>query len=294
MKLECKNLRKSYGNKVALKEFSLYMEPGIYGLLGENGAGKSTLMNLLTDNLKRDSGEILWNGKDILTWKSKYRKEIGYMPQQQGFYPEFSALSYLIYIGKLKNMKHKQAKIQAMELLERLNLLNMAHEKIESMSGGMRQRVMLAQALMGDAHILILDEPTVGLDPKERIRMRNFLMEISKDRIILLATHVVSDVECIADYVLLMKQGELVASGSPDELIRTMDGHVVEKTCKKEDIIALSKQYPTGNAVQKKDGIVMRVVGNEFEEDYIYVKDSWNLEDVYLYYCANAGNDVVQ
>lgn len=287
MTLECKSLQKSYGKKMALKDFSLYMEPGIYGLLGENGAGKSTLMNLITDNIKRDSGEILWNGKDILSWKSKYRKEIGYMPQQQGYYPEFSALSYLIYIGKLKGMKHRQAKIQGMELLERLNLSNMAHEKIESMSGGMRQRVMLAQALMGDAHILILDEPTVGLDPKERIRMRNFLAEISKERIILLATHVVSDVECIADYVLLMKQGELVAAGSPDELIQTMDGHVAEKACKKQDIVTLSKKYPIGNVVQKKDGIVMRIVGNVFEDGYTYVADNWNLEDVYLYYCAN-------
>ena len=137
------------------------------------------------------------------------------------------------------------------------------------------------------SHILILDEPTVGLDPKERIRMRNFLTEISRERIILLATHVVSDIECIADCVLLMKKGELIASGTPDQLICTMAGHVAEKPCKKENIIALSAQYPTGNVVQKKDGIVMRVVGDTFEEGYTCVEDNWSLEDVYLYYCAN-------
>lgn len=230
MKLECKHLTKRFGEKVALRDFSLEMQEGIYGILGENGAGKSTFMNLLTDNSKRQEGDILWNGKEILTMGGEYRALLGYMPQQQGYYPDFSAISYLIYMGQLKGLKRKEAKKQGMELLERLHLREVANQKIGGFSGGMRQRVMLAQALLGDPKILILDEPTAGLDPKERITLRNFISELSSNRIILLATHVVSDIECIADSVLLMKQGELLRVDTPTELIQSMEGHVAEYT----------------------------------------------------------------
>lgn len=286
MELECKNIRKTYGKKVALKDFSLKFQTGIYGILGENGAGKSTLMNLLTDNLCRDAGQILWEGKDILTLGAKYRSLIGYMPQQQGYYPDFSAISYLIYIGQLKGLRRKDAKKQGLELLERLNLNQVVHQKTGSFSGGMRQRVMLAQALMGEPKILILDEPTAGLDPKERIRLRNFISELSKERIILLATHVVSDIECIADYVLLMKKGKLLKIDTPTELIHSMENHVAECACEKEEISALCEKYPLGTVVQRQNGLAMRTVGDFFGEEFEYVYHDLNLEDVYLYYCS--------
>lgn len=286
MKLECKHLTKSFGEKVALRDFSLEMQEGIYGILGENGAGKSTFMNLLTDNSKRQEGEILWNGKEILTMGGAYRAQLGYMPQQQGYYPDFSAISYLIYMGQLKGLQRKEAKKQGMELLERLHLREVANEKVGGFSGGMRQRVMLAQALLGDPKILILDEPTAGLDPKERITLRNFISELSTNRIILLATHVVSDIECIADSVLLMKQGELLRVDTPMELIQSMEGHVAEHACGKEEISALCEKYPFGTIAQRQDGLVMRIVGDQFEEGFHVVKDNLSLEDVYLYYCT--------
>lgn len=286
MELECRNIRKTYEKKVALKDFSLKFQAGIYGILGENGAGKSTLMNLLTDNICRDEGEILWNGKDILSMGAEYRALVGYMPQQQGYYADFSAISYLIYIGQLKGLKRKEAKKQGVELLEYLNLGRVMHQKIGGLSGGMKQRVMLAQALMGEAKILILDEPTAGLDPRERIRIRNFISELSKDRIILLATHVVSDIECIADYVLLMKNGELLKADTPAELIHSMENHVAECVCRREEVSALCKEYPLGTVVQRQSGLAIRTVGDNFGEGFEYVYHDLNLEDVYLYYCS--------
>ena len=226
--LELKNLKKSYGKKVALKDFSYSFENGIYGLLGANGAGKSTLMNLITDNVKRDSGEILYDGKEILGMGSSYRELLGYMPQQQGFYENFSARMFLYYMAELKGIRKKEAKKQIEDLLVLVNLSDVADKKIGGFSGGMKQRVLLVQALLGNPKILILDEPTAGLDPKERVNFRNYIHKLSENKIILLATHVVSDVETIADRILVMKDGELVADDSPKELIAEIDGKNLE------------------------------------------------------------------
>lgn len=226
--LELKKVCKAYGDKSVLKDFNYIFENGIYGLLGANGAGKSTLMNLITDNVKRNSGGIFYDGKEILDMGSFYRELIGYMPQQQGFYENFSARMFLYYMAELKGIKKREAKNQIGKVLSLINLSDVADKKISSFSGGMKQRVLLAQALLGNPKVLILDEPTAGLDPKERVNFRNYIQKLSEDKIILIATHVVSDVETIADRILVMKEGMLVADNSPEKLVALVEGNNLE------------------------------------------------------------------
>ena len=226
MELRIEHLTKKYGEKVALRDFSYTFTPGIYGILGANGAGKSTLMNLITDNVRRTDGQILWDGTDILKLGKRFRGKLGYMPQQQGMYNDFSARAFLRYMAQIKEIK--QADEQIEQLLELVNLREDAHKKVGGFSGGMRQRVLLAQALLGDPKILILDEPTAGLDPRERLRLRQYISDLSQDRIVFLTTHIVSDIESIAGDVLLMKQGELVRHGAPEELIASCGGKDLE------------------------------------------------------------------
>lgn len=282
--LEIRNLSKEYGNNLALDNFSIKMKEGIYGILGANGAGKSTMMNLITDNVTRTSGQILYNGRDILEMGAEFRRIVGYMPQQQGFYEQFSAKAFIIYMASLKGIKGRQAAKEADRLLELVNLENVAHKKIGSFSGGMKQRVLLAQALIGEPKILILDEPTAGLDPKERIRIRNFISELSKDKIIIYATHVVSDIECIADEVLLMKKGKMIRMGTPSELIDSISGKVAEAVCTKEELHGLQQKYHFANVSQKREGLTIRLVGDELPAGYRRIENDVNLEDVYLYY----------
>ena len=293
MKLEIRNLKKTYGTVQALKGISYTFTPGVYGILGANGAGKSTMINLITDNVSRDKvngGSILYDENndetDILKLGKLFRARVGYMPQQQGFYEDFSPKAFLKYMAEIKGVKKlktvdengneivKTVNQQIDELLEVVNLTNVAYKKIGGFSGGMKQRVLLAQALLGDPKILILDEPTAGLDPKERISIRNYIAELSKDKIILFATHVVSDIECIADKVLLLKSGEIIATGTPVELIESMAGKVGE----------LQKEYKIGNIRQRKNGLALRVVGDKLPEEAVKVEDNIDLEDVYLYY----------
>ena len=228
MELRIEHLTKKYGAKVALRDFTYTFTPGIYGILGANGAGKSTLMNLITDNVKRNEGQILWDGTDILKLGKRFRAKLGYMPQQQGMYNDFSARAFLRYMAQIKEIPKKQADEQIEQLLDVVNLREDAHKKVGSFSGGMRQRVLLAQALLGDPKILILDEPTAGLDPRERLRLRQYISDLAQDRIVFLTTHIVSDIESIAGDVLLMKQGELVKHGVPEELIASCGGKDLE------------------------------------------------------------------
>ena len=228
MELRIEHLTKKYGEKVALRDFTYTFTPGIYGILGANGAGKSTLMNLITDNVKRNEGQILWNGTDILKLGKSFRAKLGYMPQQQGMYNDFSARAFLRYMAQIKEIPKKQANEQIEQLLDVVNLREDAHKKVGGFSGGMRQRVLLAQALLGDPKILILDEPTAGLDPRERLRLRQYISDLAQDRIVFLTTHIVSDIESIAGDVLLMKQGELVRHGAPEALISSCGGKDLE------------------------------------------------------------------
>lgn len=222
--LEVINLTKKYGSFTALDDLSLTLEHGIYGLLGANGAGKTTFSNLITDNITRTSGEILYNGKEIKELGKSYRKLIGYMPQLQGMYEDFSARKFLHYIGALKGMKHRDCKIQTEENLKLVTLDKYAHKQLGSFSGGMRQRVLLAAALLDNPEILILDEPTSGLDPEERLKLRNHIAEISTVRTILLVTHIVSDIESVAQRVILLSHGKLIKFDEPQKLINEVSG----------------------------------------------------------------------
>mgnify|MGYP000815449466 CR=1 FL=1 len=293
MELQLEHLSKTYGTVQALKDISYTFKPGIYGILGANGAGKSTMINLITDNVARDKGSaggsILYDGQDILKLGSRFRGIIGYMPQQQGFYEDFSPKAFLRYMAEIKGIKGKNEKGQTVkeqidELLEVVNLTGVAYRKIGGFSGGMKQRALLAQALLGDPDILILDEPTAGLDPKERIAIRNYIAELSRNKIILFATHVVSDIECIADYVLLLKKGEIIAMGTPVELIEKMHGKVAEITCTLDEVGKLQEKYHIGNIRQRKNGIALRLVGDELPDEAVMVDENIDLEDVYLYY----------
>ncbi|MDO5519044.1 MAG: ATP-binding cassette domain-containing protein [bacterium] len=228
VELELKKVTKKYGNKTALNEFNYTFNEGIYALLGPNGAGKSTLMNLITDNIRRTKGEILVNGKEILTLEKSYRRMLGYMPQQQGSYDQFTGKTFLYYIAELKGLKKREARKQIESLLSVVNLKKDANRKIAGYSGGMKQRILLAQALLGNPQILILDEPTAGLDPKERIRLRDFIGKLGQEKIVIIATHIVSDVETIAKQTLLIKDGTLVNSGKPEELVESVKQHVEE------------------------------------------------------------------
>lgn len=222
MQLKLQNLTKRYGELVALDNFSITFEPGIYGILGANGAGKSTMMNLITDNIKRDGGSITFDDRDILDMGDDFRAILGYMPQQQGIYEHMTAQSFVGYIARLKGMKGKAMRGQIDHVLELTSLQSVKHKKVGQFSGGMKQRVLLAQALLGDPKVLILDEPTAGLDPRERVRIRNFIHELARDRIVLLATHIVTDIETIADKVLLMKKGKLLNIDTPANLIKSI------------------------------------------------------------------------
>ena len=228
MKLELNNISKTYknGNVKAVTEFSTAFTPGVYGLLGANGAGKSTIMNMITGNLRPDTGSIFWNGEQISKEPRNYFSILGYMPQQQGLYGEFTAKRFMWYMASLKGISKEEAARQIPELLRTVNLDTMAARKLKTFSGGMKQRILIAQALLGNPRILVLDEPTAGLDPKERIRIRNSIGKLGQDRIVLIATHVVSDVETIAKEILILKKGRLLRRGSVPELLQEMEGRV--------------------------------------------------------------------
>ena len=217
--LEINNLNKSYGSKQVLKGITLKLDNGVYGLLGPNGAGKSTLMNIITTNLKCDSGTVLWNGKSIYENRDNYLSILGYMPQQQGLYNGFTGYMFLNYIAVLKDIPKNSIKSEIERVVKNVNLSDSIYKKIGTYSGGMKQRLLIASAIIGNPKLIIFDEPTAGLDPKERIRVKNMLKKLSKDKIIIVATHIVPDIENIAAYVLVLKDGEILAETTPEELV---------------------------------------------------------------------------
>jgi ABC-type multidrug transport system ATPase subunit len=286
LELTLRNVTKRYGQTVALDQLSYMFSPGIYGILGSNGAGKSTLLKLISDNLKRDGGQILYDGTEILQLGAAYRGILGYMPQEQGYYAEMTIQTFLQYIAVLKGIPRKEARQQINALLEATNLAQHTTKRLQECSGGMRQRVLLAQAMLGDPKVLILDEPTAGLDPEERIRIRNYIATFSQNRIILLATHIVSDIESISDQILLLDHGQLRNADTPAALLRGVQPYIAEVTCDAETLETLRQNYQIANVRHFNENIIVRIVG----KDVFSVPNSTpcipTLDDVYLFYIA--------
>ena len=272
MKLTIKGLTKNYGKVCALSQFTYEFAPGIYGILGANGAGKSTLFGLLTDTVRRDSGEILWDGVD--------------MPQVQGYYPQMTATEFLYYMGKLKGLPSKVLKQRTEHLLTEVDLSTSANQKLGHFSCGMRQRALLAQAMLGNPPLLILDEPTAGVDPYERVRIRSLIARVAQNHIVLLATHIVSDIECIANQVLLMNKGNLLKAGTAAELISSIESKVAQRLCTEEEAEAYQQQYGLCLLLQQQAGQLLRLVGDQLPAEF-EPASGISLEEVYLYYCSS-------
>ena len=283
MDLTITHLTKEFGGFRAVNDFDFTMSCGVYGLLGVNGAGKTTLMRMLTTLMKPTSGCITWDGEDIFAMDGKYRKLLGYLPQDYGFYPDFSVWDYLMYIASLKGIRPAVAKQRVKELLHQVGLTKARNQKMKTLSGGMKRRAGIAQAMLNDPRILILDEPTAGLDPSERIRFRNLISELSEDRIVLLSTHIVSDIEYIAKQIILMKDGSILISGTAAEIIASMPERVWCCTAAKGRIEEALKTFQVANVKTVPAGAELRVISDQKPaEDAVLAEPT--LEDVCLYY----------
>ena len=290
MRLSLQGVSKLYSGKVwGLKDFSLEIGPGILGLLGANGAGKSTLMRILATITKPTSGTVTWN---LARYHEIYprgfdrlRAVLGYLPQDFGVYPNLNAVEFLEYLAAAKGLNRKTARQRIQELLEVVNLVEARKRPLGGFSGGMRQRVGIAQALLNDPELLIVDEPTAGLDPEERLRFRNLLSELSGARVVILSTHIVSDVEACAGRIALIARGHLITSASPEELLRSVEGKVWETVVPSADLPALRQQYLTSSTMHRSDGVHLRIVAEEAPGSGA-VPQPPTLEDAYLYWVS--------
>ncbi|MCI9465379.1 MAG: ABC transporter ATP-binding protein [Lachnospiraceae bacterium] len=283
MELSIDRLTKHYGSKIAVDCVSATLKKGVYGLLGANGAGKTTLMRMLCAILESTSGGVFLNGKDIIEMGADYRNVLGYLPQDFGYYPGYTAMEFLMYVSALKGIPKSIARKRTVELLEEVGLGDAADRKVRTFSGGMKQRIGIAQALLNHPEILILDEPTAGLDPKERVRFRNLLSDYAGDKIVILSTHIVSDIEAIADEVLFMKKGKFVLQGSVPALIKKAGGRVWELTVPQEETRKWQAKSTVANLRHEGQQAVLRII-SEHMPDERAVPCEATLEDLYLYY----------
>lgn len=283
MELSIDRLSKHYGSKIAVDQVSARLRPGVYGLLGANGAGKTTLMRMLCGILEPTSGEVFLDGKSIEDLGAEYRNVLGYLPQEFGYYPNDTAEEFLLYLSALKGVPRQIAKRRVAELLEMVDLKGVSSKKLKTFSGGMKQRIGIAQALLNKPEVLILDEPTAGLDPRERVRFRNLLSDYGANKIVILSTHIVSDIEAIADEVLLMKKGAFVQQGTVQELMEKAAGKVWELTVPAGEAHRWQKRATVANLRHEGENTVLRIVADD-RPDETAVPCQPALEDLYLYY----------
>ena len=285
MKLEIEDVSKQYRRGVlALRSFSLELKPGVLGLLGPNGAGKTTLMSILATITKASKGRVLWDGVDIARSPDALRTVLGYLPQDFGVYPNLNAVEFLEYLAAVKGLDAVSSKRRIEELLSLVNLTEARKRPLGGFSGGMKQRVGIAQALLNDPELLIVDEPTAGLDPEERVRFRNLLSELSGERIVILSTHIVSDVEATATDIALIEKGSLVAHATPEALLQLVEGKVWEWVVASTELNAAKQRFLVSSTTRRSDGVHVRVLGEEPPQGAQPVAP--NLEDAYLY-CLN-------
>jgi len=283
MVMNIQNVSKQYNKKTwGLRDFTLEIGPGVLGLLGPNGAGKSTLMRILVTITKATTGSVTWNGIDIAKSPNNLRAVLGYLPQDFGVYPNLSAVEFLEYMAAIKGLDAKTAKRRIDELLQVVNLVEAAKRSLGGYSGGMKQRVGIAQALLNDPQLLIVDEPTVGLDPEERVRFRNLLSDLSGERIVILSTHIVSDVESTATNIVLIDKGRLLRKAAPEDLLKELENKVWEWSVSSDELIALKQIHIVSGTVRRSNGVQVRVV-SENKPETSAQSVSPNLEDAYLY-----------
>ena len=286
MKLVIDKVSKRYGANVwALRGFSLELAPGVLGLLGPNGAGKTTLMSILATITRTTEGQVTWNGTNVADDPDALRAVLGYLPQDFGVYPNLNAVEFLEYLAAVKGLNAASAKRRIDELLNLVNLADVRKRPLGGYSGGMKQRVGIAQALLNDPQLLIVDEPTAGLDPEERVRFRNLLSDLSGERIVILSTHIVSDVEAMATDIALISQGVLVAHAAPEELLRQVEGKVWEWVVPSVELNAAKQRYLISSTMRRSDGVHVRVLGAQGPAGAQPAAP--NLEDAYLYCLSN-------
>ena len=290
MELKIEHLSKQFKDKTAVNDVNLTLTPGVWGLLGANGAGKTTLMRMIADIMTPTNGAVYYDGKDIRELGEVYRSKFGFLPQDFGYHRDFTVKDYLEYMAALKDIPTRATTQKINHLLDILSLSDVKKKKISNLSGGMKRRVGIAQAMLNNPKILILDEPTAGLDPNERIRFRNLISELSEDRLVLLSTHIVSDIEYIANEILLMKDGKLMHKGTADEIINSMTETVWECFVEKNMVSDFMKKYKISNMKSEADGVILRIISHE--KPFVNAQSvEASLEDVFLYYFGEKAGD---
>jgi ABC-type multidrug transport system ATPase subunit len=288
MELLIDNVGKQYRRDFwGLRGFSLALHTGVLGLLGPNGAGKSTLMRILATITDKTEGQITWNGLDIAKHANELRQVLGYLPQDFGVYPNLNAWEFLEYMAAIKGLDGKSAKRRIDELLQLVNLVDSAKRPLGGYSGGMRQRVGIAQALLNDPQLLIVDEPTAGLDPEERVRFRSLIAELSGERIVILSTHIVSDVEATATSIAIINKGQRITHAAPEAILQAVECKVWTWVVSSEEFASLKQSHLISNTARRSDGVHIRVVANQKPNSDARPAEA-NLEDAYLYFVQSS------